>query len=199
LSNERNGVAQDFGTVGQPRISTCERSEPIGPGGLALPNMQGKPNSGHGCTVAASTHDCSRMTGYSELADQQAWESARRPKPCLLATHSKLQEIVASKLMQDWSPQQISGWLKRQYPHDESLRVSHETIYRSRFIQARSAETGAGAASAIAAADPPLAALQHSRALPRTDRRCHLHPRKTCGSRRSCHSRPLARSCARPP
>jgi len=72
-------------------------------------------------------------------ADQRAWESAIRPKACLLATHSKLQEIVASKLMQDWSPQQISGWLKQPYPDDESLRVSHETIYRSLFIQARGA------------------------------------------------------------
>jgi IS30 family transposase len=72
-------------------------------------------------------------------ADRQAWESALRPKPCLLATHSKLQQIVASKLMQDWSPQQISGWLKSQHPNDESLRVSHETIYRSLFIQARGA------------------------------------------------------------
>ena len=72
-------------------------------------------------------------------ADQQAWESALRPKPCRLATHSKLQEIVASKLMQDWSPEQISGWLKQHYPDDESLRVSHETIYRSLFLQARGA------------------------------------------------------------
>src|SRR5580693_291745 len=72
-------------------------------------------------------------------ADQKAWESALRHKSCLLATHSQLQEIVASKLVQDWSPQQISGWLKRQYPKDESLRVSHETIYRSLFIQARGA------------------------------------------------------------
>ena len=72
-------------------------------------------------------------------ADSQAWESALRPKPCLLATHGKLQEIVASKLMQDWSPQQISGWLKQHYPDDKSLRVSHETIYRSLFIQARGA------------------------------------------------------------
>jgi IS30 family transposase len=56
-----------------------------------------------------------------------------------LATHNKLQEIVASKLMQDWSPQQISGWLQQHYPDDESLRVSHETIYRSLFIQARGA------------------------------------------------------------
>lgn len=72
-------------------------------------------------------------------ADQQAWVSALRPKPCLLATHSKLQEIVASKLVSDWSPQQISGWLKNRYPDDESLRVSHETIYRSLFLQARGA------------------------------------------------------------
>ena len=72
-------------------------------------------------------------------ADQQAWESALHPKPCRLATHRKLQEIVASKLIEDWSPEQISGWLKREYPEDESLRVSHETIYRSLFIQARGA------------------------------------------------------------
>jgi IS30 family transposase len=72
-------------------------------------------------------------------ADQRAWESALRPKPCLLATHNKLQQIVAGKLMQDWSPQQISGWLKQHYPEDENLRVSHETIYRTLFLQARGA------------------------------------------------------------
>ena len=70
-------------------------------------------------------------------ADAQAWKSALRPKPCLLAIHEKLQDIVASKLMLDWSPEQVSGWLKTQYPHDESVRVSHETIYRSLFIQVR--------------------------------------------------------------
>jgi IS30 family transposase len=70
-------------------------------------------------------------------ADHRAWESALRPKACLLAMHVKLQEIVASKLILDWSPEQISGWLKIQYPEDQSMRVSHETIYRSLFIQAR--------------------------------------------------------------
>jgi IS30 family transposase len=73
----------------------------------------------------------------ANAADQQAWESALRPKLCLLAIHSKLREIVASKLVLDWSPQQIRGWLKTQYLEDESMRVSHETIYRSLFIQAR--------------------------------------------------------------
>jgi IS30 family transposase len=70
-------------------------------------------------------------------ADRQAWESALRPKVCLLATRGKLRTIVASKLILDWSPQQISGWLKIRYPKNESMRVSHETIYRSLFIQAR--------------------------------------------------------------
>jgi IS30 family transposase len=70
-------------------------------------------------------------------ADSQAWESALRPKTCLLAVNRKLRNMVASKLILDWSPEQISGWLKTQYPDDESLRVSHETIYRSLFIQAR--------------------------------------------------------------
>jgi IS30 family transposase len=70
-------------------------------------------------------------------ADQQAWASALRPKRCLLAMHVRLQEIVASKLILDWSPEQVSGWLKSEYPEDESMRVSHETIYRSLFIQAR--------------------------------------------------------------
>jgi IS30 family transposase len=72
-------------------------------------------------------------------ADQQAWQSALRPKTCLLTTHTALREMVAGKLVQNWSPQQISGWLKMEYPNDPSLRVSHETIYRSLFIQARGA------------------------------------------------------------
>src|SRR5580700_1736708 len=72
-------------------------------------------------------------------ADGEAWQSAWRPKRCLLSIHLKLRNIVASKLILDWSPKQISGWLKTQYPDDESMRVSHETIYRSLFIQARGA------------------------------------------------------------
>jgi IS30 family transposase len=72
-------------------------------------------------------------------ADHQAWVSALRPKRCLLDINRKLRDIVASKLILDWSPEQISGWLKNQYSNDESLRVSHETIYRSLFIQARGA------------------------------------------------------------
>ena len=92
---------------------------------------------------AASTvsREVARHGGRSEYraseADCEAWGLALRPKQCLLATHERLRRIVVSKLMLDWSPQQVSGWLKIQYPKDESLRVSHETIYRSLFIQAR--------------------------------------------------------------
>jgi IS30 family transposase len=70
-------------------------------------------------------------------ADARAWERARRPKPCRLARHPTLQQVVARKLTLDWSPEQIAGWLKREFPHQGTMRVSHETIYRSLFIQAR--------------------------------------------------------------
>jgi len=83
----------------------------------------------HGGRPAYRAHD----------ADRQAWVSALRPKRCLLAVNHKLRDIVASKLILDWSPEQISGWLKIHYPNNESMRVSHETIYRSLFIQARGA------------------------------------------------------------
>jgi len=70
-------------------------------------------------------------------ADWAAWERSRRPKLCRLAVNDKLKMIVAEKLKQDWSPEQIAGWLTVQYPDDTEMRVSHETIYRSLFIQAR--------------------------------------------------------------
>jgi IS30 family transposase len=78
-----------------------------------------------------------RPTYRAHTADDHAWDSALRPKKCLLAVSRKLRNIVASKLILDWSPEQIAGWLKIQFPDDASMRVSHETIYRSLFIQAR--------------------------------------------------------------
>ncbi|HEX4782331.1 MAG TPA: IS30 family transposase [Usitatibacter sp.] len=72
-------------------------------------------------------------------ADQAAWDRARRPKVCKLVQNRALAHRVASKLRQEWSPEQVAGWLKCSYPDDESNRVSHETIYRSLFIQARGA------------------------------------------------------------
>jgi IS30 family transposase len=72
-------------------------------------------------------------------AEQRAWDRARRPKACLLARSPRLRQCVAEKLQLQWSPQQIAAWLVRSYPSDQSMRVSHETIYRTLFVQARGA------------------------------------------------------------
>ena len=93
--------------------------------------------------VSTVSQEVSRHGGRQSYraadADLVAWDSARRPKRCLLARNLKLQRIVAVKLKQDWSPQQIAGWLRDQYPGNPELWVSHETIYRSLFVQARGA------------------------------------------------------------
>ena len=75
----------------------------------------------------------------AHISDQRAWDRALRPKPCHLARHPQLASLVAQKLRLEWSPQQIAGWLAREYGDDKSMRVSHETIYKSLFIQARGA------------------------------------------------------------
>ncbi len=75
----------------------------------------------------------------ANLADQAAWDRAHRPKLCKLVVNRALAHLVAKKLKQLWSPEQIAGWLKYTYPDDENYQVSHETIYRSLFIQARGA------------------------------------------------------------
>jgi IS30 family transposase len=78
--------------------------------------------------------------GYrASQADQAAWDKAQRPKTCKLVQNRSLAYVVAGKLQSLWSPEQIAGWLKRTYPDDEIHQVSHETIYRSLFIQARGA------------------------------------------------------------
>jgi IS30 family transposase len=76
--------------------------------------------------------------GYrAALADEKAWVRSRRPKRCKLANNPRLRQAVASKLRLNWAPEQIAGWLKTAHPDDECSRVSHETIYRSLFVQAR--------------------------------------------------------------
>lgn len=70
-------------------------------------------------------------------ADARFWEKARRPKSCKLAQSQRLRRIVAHRLQADWSPEQIAGWLRKKFEDDQEMTVSHETIYRSLFIQAR--------------------------------------------------------------
>jgi IS30 family transposase len=97
-------------------------------------------------------------------ADEMAWARARRPKLCKLATHQVLARWVAVKLQHHWALQQIAGWLKHAYPNDTSCQVSHETIYRTLYIQSRGALK-----------KELLAHLRRSRAMRRS---CH-HTQKT--------------------
>lgn len=108
--------------------------------------------SGSGAYAIASQLGRSPSTIYREIqrnggrefyrasrADQAAWDNACRPKVCKLLNSRALCRIVAAKLTKDWSPEQISGWLKATYPDEEHLQVSHETIYRTLYIQSRGA------------------------------------------------------------
>jgi IS30 family transposase len=94
-----------------------------------------------GHSPSTVSREIGRNGGYDRYraaqADERAWVRSRRPKRCKLADSPQLRQAVASKLRLNWSPEQIAGWLKRAHPDDESCRVSHETIYRSLFVQAR--------------------------------------------------------------
>ena len=91
-------------------------------------------------TISREIKRNSGQHGYrANQADQAAWDRAHRPKTCKLVENRALARIVARKLQLEWSPEQIAGWLKHTYPDDEHYQVSHETIYKSLFIQARGA------------------------------------------------------------
>jgi len=139
----------------------------------------------HGGRPAYRAHD----------AEGQAWQSALRPKRCLLAMNRKLRDIVASKLILDWSPEQISGWLKNRYPNDENMRVSHETIYRSLFVQARGV-LKKELMDHLRSKHASLAPFQRAWTFTRADRRCHLDPRTASGGGRPSDSWPLGRRSA---
>jgi IS30 family transposase len=91
-------------------------------------------------TISREINRNGGISGYrAGQADQAAWDRSQRPKRCKLADNPILARIVAGKLQLQWSPEQIAGWLKREYAGNEGYCVSHETIYRSLFIQARGA------------------------------------------------------------
>ncbi len=94
-----------------------------------------------GRSTSTVTREVARHGGRSGYraarADERAWLNACRPKPCRLALHAPLCRAVASRLRDDWSPEQISGWLVNEYPDDATMRISHEAIYRSLFVQTR--------------------------------------------------------------
>jgi IS30 family transposase len=96
---------------------------------------------GLGRSPSTVSREVRRNGGYGAYraseADPRAWERSLRPKPCRLAAYPELRWRIAQQLALQWSPQQISGWLKRQFPADQDMQVSHETIYRSLFVQTR--------------------------------------------------------------
>ncbi len=96
-----------------------------------------------GRSPSTVSREINRNGGYDNYraanAEQTAWERALRPKRCKLVCNKRLSRMVAKQLKLSWSPQQIAGWLKREYPGNEDYHLSHETIYRSLFIQARGA------------------------------------------------------------
>ncbi len=133
-----------------------------------------------------------RQQSRAAVADAAAWNRARRPQRCRLSQRPALCARVAEKLAADWSPQQIAGWLRRTYPEAREMQVSHETIYRSLFVQSRGVlkqellrhlrrrKTRCGGPST------PLPSVS-----PRPDRRCHFDTRAAAQHRGSGRARSL--------
>nr|WP_282564159.1 IS30 family transposase [Providencia rettgeri] len=91
-------------------------------------------------TVSREIRRHGGLTNYrAAKADKKAWDNALRPKACKLSQNPTLCKIIAEKMHRGWSPEQIAGWLKRNYPDAQEMNVSHETIYKTLFIQTRGA------------------------------------------------------------
>ena len=120
-------------------LSLCDREE-ISRGLRAKVSLR---SIAHALNRSASTisREVRRNGGAKQYraapSDAAAWDRALRPKPCKLEGNVYLCRAISAKLKRNWSPQQIAGWLMREHPDDEGKRVSHETIYRSLFIQTR--------------------------------------------------------------
>src|SRR5580765_7436924 len=142
-----NAVARHGGLPPRPRrraaraLTRAEREEisrgvAAGAARRAIARRLGRAPS----TVSREIKRHGGAADYRALeADRAAWDRARRPKRCRLARHRRLQRVVAAKLRADWSPAQIAGWLVTRYPDDLTMRVSHETIYRTLYVQRRAA------------------------------------------------------------
>jgi IS30 family transposase len=139
LLARRGGIAPSVRTRGSLALTLIEREDisrglASGESGRTIAARIGRAAS----TVSREIIRHGGRDAYrAEAADEDAWELALRPKACLLALNRTVRNLVAGKLALEWSPEQISGWLRDEFPDDESMRVSHETIYRSLFIQAR--------------------------------------------------------------
>jgi IS30 family transposase len=138
---EHGGVAPRERRRGRLALTLREREEiSFGVAGGASARWIG---ARLGRSPSAVTREFARhggRRGYRAAdADRRTWQCARRPQRCKLSRHPSLARIVAARVRQEWSPEQIAGWLKRAFPHDKTMRVSHETICLTLFIQARGA------------------------------------------------------------
>ena len=115
---------------------TISRAVVVGESIRAIAKMLDRPAS----TISRELkRNAGREAYRAAAADERAWRRAERPKFCKMDLRERLLETVAAKLRLQWSPEQISGWLKRRYPNTPSMHISHETIYRSLFMQTRGA------------------------------------------------------------
>jgi IS30 family transposase len=137
--HQAGGIAPAERTRGEGRLKAHEREE-ISRGlseGLAFAEIA----RGLGRHTSTVSREVGRNGGAAEYraveAEANAWDKQRRPKTCLLAKNAPLCTQVAEKLALFWSPQQIAGWLKREHGEASTMRISHETIYQSLFVQAR--------------------------------------------------------------
>ena len=137
---QRGGIAPLARTRSQRQLSLAEREE-ISRGLVAGRSLRSialqldRPTS----TISREIQRNGGAQAYrAAAAEHCAWARAARPKTWRLATNAPLREAVSQKLQEDWAPQQIAGWLKRQYENEPDMQVSHETIYRSLFVQAKS-------------------------------------------------------------
>ncbi len=136
---ERGGIAPRERRRSRLALTLSEREEvsrgiAAGESGRVIARRLGR----SAATVCREIARHGGRSGYRAAeADRRAWRNTKRPQSCKLAVHSELRELVAGKLSEDWSPEQIAGWLKLERGEDHTGRVSHETIYRTLFIQAR--------------------------------------------------------------
>ena len=136
---QRGGISPPVRSRAARTLSRAEREEisrglAAGHALAAIGRRLGRPTS----TVSREVGRHGGRTTYrADPADQRAWRSACRPKACRLASRPRLCALVAAHLVADWSPQQIAGWLRTTFPDNPEMQVSHETIYRSLFVQSR--------------------------------------------------------------
>ena len=133
------GIAPPVRSRAERALSWVEREEISR--GLAAGHSYRHIGARLGRSASTICREVSRNGGRVQYravdAEQRAERMARRPKRCKLAEHSLLRRVVEAKLKQNWSPQQVSGWLRQHYPGEASLQVSHESIYRTLFVQSR--------------------------------------------------------------